>query len=128
MHNKALILEVLRKIEEAAEKIVNRFQTIHQVSDFTDSSAGIEKMDAICMMLIVIGESLKNLDKITGETLLPRYTKVDWKKAKGMRDILTHHYADINAEAVFNTCKEKIPLLLETIQKITRDIRTADLD
>lgn len=30
-------------------------------------------MDAICMMLIVIGESLKNLDKITDATLLPRY-------------------------------------------------------
>ncbi len=28
---------------------------------------------------------------------------VDWKKAKGMRDILTHHYVDINAEAVFYT-------------------------
>ena len=128
MHDKALIIEVLRQIEEAADKIADRFQAVHQVSNFTDNAAGIEKMDAICMMLIVIGESLKNLDKITGGTLLPRYAEVDWKKAKGMRDILTDHYADINAEAVFNTCKEKIPLLLKTIQKITQDIRTADLD
>ena len=43
------------------------------------------------MMLIVIGESLKNLDKITDRKLLPQYSEVDWKKAKGMRDILTHH-------------------------------------
>jgi uncharacterized protein with HEPN domain len=78
------------------------------------------------MMLIVIGESLKNLDKITGGTLLPRYSEVDWKKAKGMRDILTHHYADINAEAVFNTCKEKIPRLFKTIKKIIEDLRIAD--
>jgi len=79
-------------------------------------------MDAICMMLIVIGESLKNLDKITGGTLLPKYPEVDWKKAKGMRDILTHHYVDINAEAVFYTCKEKIPALRETLQKMLREL------
>ena len=79
-------------------------------------------MDAICMMLIVIGESLKNLDKITDGTLLPRYPEVDWKKAKGMRDILTHHYVDINAEAVYYTCKEKIPLLRKTIQNMTEEL------
>jgi uncharacterized protein with HEPN domain len=34
------------------------------------------------MMLIVIGESLKNIDKVTEEKLLSRYPDVDWKKAK----------------------------------------------
>lgn len=122
MRNKELTLEVLRQIEDAAVKIVTRFQAIRQVSDFTDSPAGVEKMDAICMMLIVIGESLKNLDKITEEKLLPLYPEVDWKKAKGMRDILTHHYADVNAEAVFNTCNKKIPHLLKTIRKMTEEL------
>ena len=89
MHDKELVLEVLNQIKEAATKISSRFQTIRQVSDFSDNDAGVEKMDAICMMLIVIGESLKNLDKITDGELLPQYPEVDWKKAKGMRDILT---------------------------------------
>ncbi|RJP82677.1 MAG: DUF86 domain-containing protein [Desulfobacteraceae bacterium] len=123
MHNKELVMEILHQIEDAASKICARFQAISQVSDFTDNPAGVEKMDAICMMMIVIGESLKNLDKITSGTLLPQYPEVDWKKAKGMRDILTHHYADINAEAVFFTCKEKIPLLRETIQKMMEALK-----
>ena len=122
MRDKELTLEILRQIEEASAKIVARFQNIRQVSDFTDSPAGVEKMDAICMMLIVIGESLKNLDKITNGKLLSRYPDVDWKKAKGMRDILTHHYVDINAEAVFYTCKEKIPLLQKTIQRMINEL------
>ncbi|MBU4262653.1 MAG: hypothetical protein KKC76_12425 [Proteobacteria bacterium] len=33
----------------------------------------------------------------------------------GTLPILTHHYADINAEAVYYTCKGKIPQLRETI-------------
>jgi len=123
MRDKELVLEVLEQIEDAAEKITARFDAIHQVSDFTDSEAGVEKMDAICMMLIVIGESLKNLEKITDGKLLPCYPEIDWKKAKGMRDILTHHYSDVNAVAVFNTCKNKIPQLLKTIGKMRDDLK-----
>ncbi|MFH7325271.1 DUF86 domain-containing protein [Desulfurivibrio sp. C05AmB] len=122
MPDQELVLEVLRQIEEAAERVVTRFEPIKQVSDFTGSAAGIEKLDAICMMLIVIGESLKNLDKITGGELLSRYPEVDWKKAKGMRDIITHHYADISAEAVYYTCQDKIPQLLATIKKIRAEL------
>jgi len=44
MHDRELCLEVLRQIEEAAIKISNRFQVIHQPSDFTDSPAGVEKI------------------------------------------------------------------------------------
>ena len=123
MLNKELALEVLRQLEEAVQKIVDRFQVIDQPADFTDTAAGMEKMDAICMMLIVIGESLKNLDKITDQELLSQYPDVDWKKAKGMRDIITHHYADINAETVFFTCGRKIPQLLRAIQKMTKDLK-----
>ncbi len=115
-------MEVLRQIDSAAEKILSRFAPVKSVADFTESPAGMEKLDSICMLLIVLGESLKNLDKITKGTLLPNYPEVDWKKAKGMRDILTHHYADISADAVFNTCREKIGPLALVIKKIKRDI------
>ncbi|WP_319577755.1 HepT-like ribonuclease domain-containing protein [uncultured Desulfobacter sp.] len=125
MPDKALTLEVLGQIENAAQKVVTRFETIRYPGDFTDSAAGVEKMDAICMMLIVIGESLKNLDKITECKLLPHYPEVDWKKAKGMRDIITHHYADINADTVFFTCKKKIPQLLSTTKKMIKDLKSS---
>ncbi len=124
MFDKELTLEILRQIDDAAEKIIYRFSSIRAVEDFTGSQSGVEKMDSICMMFIVIGESLKNLDKVTKEELLPKYPQVEWKKAKGMRDILTHHYANVNAEAVFYTCRDKIPLLQCTIKKIIEDIQS----
>lgn len=123
MRDNELILEILHQIQKAAQRVVQRFQSIIKPNNFTDTSAGVEKMDAICMMLIVIGESLKKLDKVTDNKLLSKYPEVDWKKAKGMRDIITHHYADINAETVFFTCKKKIPDLLGTIQKIINDLK-----
>ena len=124
MRDNELTLEILYQIQDAAQKVVQRFQKISKPNDFTDTPSGVEKMDAICMMLIVIGESLKKLDKVTDNNLLSQYPRINWKNAKGMRDIITHHYADINAETVFFTCKKKIPDLLGTIQKIINDLKS----
>jgi uncharacterized protein with HEPN domain len=107
-----------------SKKVIQRFQVINNPNDFTGTAAGVEKMDAICMMLIVIGESLKNLDKISEQKLLTQYPNVDWKKAKGMRDIITYNYSDIDAETVFFTCKRKIPDLLMETQKILKDLKS----
>lgn len=40
----------------------------------------------------------------------------------GMRDVITHHYFDIDAETVFTVCNEHIPELEEIIRRIKKDI------
>ena len=123
MYDKDLVLEVLGQIRTASQTILARFKSVKTVADFTDSPAGREKLDSICMLLIAIGESLKKLDKITDTSLLPKYTQIDWKKAKGLRDIISHQYFDVNAEAIFDICKTKIKTLSDTITKIVEDLK-----
>ena len=53
MPDTELILEILHQIEDAAQKVVLRFQAINNPNNFTDTASGMEKMDAICMMLIM---------------------------------------------------------------------------
>ena len=118
MFDNELVHEILSQILTAANRIERRCAGIGTPDDFLVSDEGIDKLDAICMMLIVIGENLKNLDKITSGTLLPQYPEVDWKGAKGMRDIISHHYFDLNAEMVFTICRERIPGLIITIKKM----------
>ena len=48
----------------------------------------MEKLDAACMVLIAIGESVKTLDKLTEKELLPIYPSIDWKGVMGVRDII----------------------------------------
>jgi len=43
-----------------------------------------------------------------------------------MRDIITHHYFDIDAETVFTVCEEHAPELKEVIEKIRRDLTDSD--
>ncbi len=121
MYDKELVLEVLNQIKTSAERIERRSSKIRSPDGFLADEDGIDKLDAICMMLIVIGESLKNLDKITGDGLLFHYPEVDWKGAKGVRDIISHHYFDLNAEAIFTICKERIPRLIGTIKRMIAD-------
>lgn len=122
MYDKELILEILSQIYRASQTILERFKAVESVNDFTDSPAGMEKLDSICMLLIAIGEALKNLDKATNKTLLLRYPQVDWKKAKGMRDIISHHYFEADAEVIYDVCKNNIVELAQTINQIIQDI------
>jgi len=122
MYDKELVREILSQILTAADRIERRSSLIHVPDDFISSDDGIDKLDAISMMLIAIGEGLKHLDKLTNEKLLSQYPEIDWKGAKGVRYILSHHYFDINAEVVFTICKEYIPNLTDAIKQMINDL------
>jgi uncharacterized protein with HEPN domain len=114
--------ELSKPGHEATKRVIKRFDPIHSVTDFTDSEAGTEKLDAICMQLIAIGEGLKNLDKVTNNKLLTRYPQIEWKKVKGMRDIVSHHYFDLDAEVIYEVCRNHVRPLAETLRQMIRDI------
>jgi len=122
MYNRELTAEIFRNIIWAIEQITKRFQAIETSEDFIKDDQGLEKLDSICMQLINIGEALKEIDKLTVGKLLVKYPAVDWKKAKGMRDIITHHYFDIDAEIVFTVCSEHLPEMKSVLERILLEI------
>ncbi len=123
MFDNALVIEILMQISESIEKILRRFEPIKNSDDFMNTEEGQDMLDAICMQLIAIGESLKNIDSITEKKLLPEYPQIDWKKAKGLRDIITHHYFDLDAEVVFSVCEKQIPAMKEVIEKMLDELQ-----
>jgi uncharacterized protein with HEPN domain len=123
MHDVELAREVLRQIHASAHTVLRRFEPIRSPDDFTASDEGMEKLDAICMQLIAIGEGVKNLDKVTGGSLLPGYPQVDWKRVMGMRDILSHHYFDVDAEVVYAVCANHVENLAVTVQVMLDDLQ-----
>lgn len=74
------------------------------------------------MMLIAIGETLKKMDKHVPSTVFDRYPEVDWKRAKGMRDILSHEYFSIDVAKVFAAAKNRAPELLKAVHGIRADL------
>ena len=122
MFDKELVVDILKNITWSIEQITRRFQSIRASGDFVRDDLGLEKLDSICMQMINIGEALKQIDKLTEGKLFVNYPDVDWKKAKGMRDIITHHYFDIDAETVFTVCSEHILQMNKVIKMILDDL------
>lgn len=122
MYDKELVVDILEQIIEAIEIVQERCKFAKSEDDFYDTPQGQEKLDSICMKLIAVGESLKNIDKITDKALLKEYSTIEWKKIKGIRDFISHHYFDLDAEVIFNICQNNIDDLLIVLKKIKDDL------
>jgi uncharacterized protein with HEPN domain len=122
MYDPELLLERLRTLLEALERIPRRFADIASPADFHATDAGIDRMDAICMTLIAVGEELKTIDRKTEGQLLVRYPDVKWRGVMGVRDVLAHGYFQVNAEQLFDICEKDIPILIATINTMIQDI------
>lgn len=122
MYDKKLVLNSLLNIQKALVLISERTENIHQVDDFLRSPDGMVLLDAICMNLIALGETTKGLDKITKGTLWAFYPEINWQGIMRMRGKIAHHYFDVDAEVVFNTIKEDIPLVIPVINRMIADL------
>lgn len=122
MFNNELVIEVLNQILQSVDIIQKRIKPIKTADDFLKNERRLQRLDSICMQLIALGESIKHLDKITNKSLLKKYPEFEWKKAMGMRDILSHHYFDINNDIVFDVCVNEIPKLKKIIKLILTQV------
>ncbi|MCO6451996.1 MAG: hypothetical protein J5I90_14530 [Caldilineales bacterium] len=62
MSDPELVHDILGNILTAIERIERRFEGIAEPDDFVMSDSGLDRLDGITMMLIAIGEQLKQLE------------------------------------------------------------------
>jgi len=117
-----MILSTLDDIKTSIKLITQRCEDITSSDDFLDEEDGLLKLDSISMRLIAIGEGFKNIDKLSNNELLNNYPNIPWKQVKGIRDILSHHYFDLDAETIFEIYQNDISELLATTIKIIKDV------
>jgi len=122
-----MVLSTLEDIDLSIKMVVQRFKTIKTPDDFLSSDENIEKLDSIAMRLLAIGEGLKNIDKLTNGQLLMQYPSIEWKNIKGLRDVLSHHYFDINAEILFDVCSTKLSELANVITQMREELQQQNL-
>jgi uncharacterized protein with HEPN domain len=101
-------LELLTFVLESIKMVKKRFEGITSSDDFTYSEDGMMRLDAISMRLQSIGEALKNIDKRDRDLLLEVADKTYWSNIIRTREIISHHYIDIDSETIFMICDEKL--------------------
>ena len=122
MFDKEIVIDSLQKIKAMLDLIIERVSVVDTPNDFLCSPGGMMRLDAICMNLIALGETVKGLDKLTGGQLLPNYPEIYWKGVMGMRDKISHHYFEIDSDVVFKTIQEDIPQMTTAIVKMIGDM------
>lgn len=122
MHKKDMVDAMLGKIEQAIIRILNNSQSIDSYHYYLITPAGMERLESACMLLMAVGEGIKGVDKMTNKNLLVHYPEIDWKGVMGMRDIIAHHYFDLDAAVVFEVVKNNLPSMLTIIKKMRTEL------
>ena len=116
--------ELISYIKYSIYLIEERFDSISTSSDFLSDNLGVEKLDSISMRLQSIGEAIKNILK-NDSTLLTQFAqKSYWSDIVRFRDIISHHYIDIDSEVVFDICDEDLRELKELIINIEKSLKS----
>ena len=115
---KKQILELLDMVIDSIHVITERTAHIESGDDFLLSPDNMFTLDGVCMKLIFIGESVKNIDKISKGELLSKYPSIPWKQIMRQRDLIAHHYFRIDADSIHTTIQEDLPFLLNVLTQI----------
>ena len=122
MCDKELVIDSLQKIKAMLDLITERAAVVSTPNDFLCSPGGMLRLDAICMNLIALGETVKGLDKLTNGQFLCNYPEVYWSGVMKMRDKISHHYFEIDSDVVFRTLQEDVPQMAIVVAKMIDDI------
>jgi uncharacterized protein with HEPN domain len=72
----------------------------------------LRTQDAVIRRFEIIGEAARHLSP----EILGGLPDVPWKLVVGMRNILIHDYADVDATRVWKDTQDDIPLLIDRIE------------
>jgi uncharacterized protein with HEPN domain len=71
------------------------------------------RIDAVIRNLEIIGEAAKMIP----ESIRVEYPNIEWKKIAGLRDILAHHYFEVDLDIVWDIVQNKLPELERDLGK-----------
>ena len=116
------IIDKLNQIVESIEVIQQRSRGFQTVDDCLMSMFGMTVLDACIMRIQVVGEIIKSIDDKTKGELLGHYPEIPWKKIVGLRNIISHEYANIDYDVIWIVITKHLPTLLEVINRMKKDL------
>ena len=123
MYDKELTLDILRHIDDVLYTLTEGTKDISKLDILPETANGTLRLNGICMCLLVVGEELKKIDKHTNKQLLPHYPSIPWQDIIGMRDIVAHHYFEIDIDIISDILRNDIPPLIKTVKQMITDLQ-----
>lgn len=115
------IYSLLERIESAITLIQSQQDRVCSPDYFLESTDGQFTLSGMCMQLAFIGETVKVIDH-HAEGYLTNYPNIPWKQIKGLRDIMSHEYHNVDNEEIYNIVFNDLPLLLQEVIQMKQDL------
>lgn len=116
------IIDKLNQISESIEIIQERRKGFQTVDDCLQSMLGMTILEACILRIQVIGETIKSIDDKTKGKLFSLYPEILWKKIIGLRNIISHEYANIDYDVIWGVITQHLFPLSTTIDRIKTDL------
>ncbi|GGJ94155.1 HepT-like ribonuclease domain-containing protein [Parabacteroides faecis] len=118
--------EIVNRLElliESIDVLLERNKKITSVEDYLSTPWGMTLLDANLMRIQFIGETALAVDKKTDKMLLINYPEIPWKQIFGMRNYISHQYADVDPDMVLIVIRKHLKPLKATVQQIINDLQ-----
>lgn len=109
----------LEAILESIELIQEWSKGMTELHDFMVSPGRVMAFNACVMRLQVIGEHVGKLLKDDSKPL-DKYSDIPWHAIYGMRNIISHEYANIDEEIVVSAINDDLPKLKTAIEDLLK--------
>ena len=110
------VKNTLEQIRTAINQLQEWNAEVKSAEDYYQSSTGMQKLAASCMLIESIGEGINQIDKLTKGELLPLRPEIPWPDVIGMRNHIAHGYFDIDGYLVFSTVKDDLEPMKNAIE------------
>ncbi len=115
--NQLTIRDRLEDILESINLIQEWSKNRTTVSDFMSSSTGVMAFNACVMRFQVIGEHVGKLLKDENKPL-DEYKNIPWQAIYGMRNVISHEYANIDEDIIVSVINDDLSSLKSAIEDL----------
>ena len=110
-------------LHDRLEDIINLIQEWSEgrttVNDFMTTPTGVMAFNACVMRLQIIGEHVGKLLKNENKPL-DAYPNIPWNAIYGLRNIISHEYANIDEDIIVSVIKDDLLPLKEAIESLIK--------
>lgn len=103
-------------LEDVLEAIANVAEFVGTMT-LDEFRSDKKTLHAVVRNLEVIGEAIKQVPTEVREL----HPQIPWQRIAGLRDILIHHYFEIDIDIVWDIVQNKLPELKLQIETVLRD-------
>ena len=117
---------LFNQIRQAILHLKEWNQDILSSDDYYCSPEGMKVLAASCMLIEAIGESVRQIDKISQSKLLCKRPEIPWQDVIGIRNHIAHGYFDIDGDMVLDVVKNDLDDLLTAVEYFVDKFQVED--